>query len=229
MVPVMVRGAKPLGNRSAAGSDGCAARRWPGRLREVAVPGDELAAFAVAADPFEFAALGPVGGHLGGGGEFDGGVGRLVRAAARSLRRLARSIRATSCAGRLGRRSGSMCQAAMPSRSNSATSIVRTTAPVFMRGEVGRRLGRDRRRWRSRCCGEGDQVAADAAAEVGDPRGSRPARLAMRSDGFVGGDPFVGGLFEADAGEEHPVRLGKLCRRAAAQLDLFEQQMRLGG
>ena len=47
--------------------------------------------------------------------------------------------------------------------------------------------------------------------------------------GFVGGDPFVGGLFQAEAGEEHFVRLGKLCGRAAAEIDLFEQQVGLCG
>ena len=39
------------------------------------MPGDLLFAFVVAADPFEFAVFGPVGGRLGGGGEFDGCVG----------------------------------------------------------------------------------------------------------------------------------------------------------
>ena len=79
---------------------------------------------------------------------------------------------------------------------------------------------------------ECDEVAADAAAEVGEygsGRSTGSARLAAgEACGFVGGDPFVGGLFEADAGEEHSVGVGELCRRAAAQLDLLEQQMRLG-
>ena len=42
------------------------------------------------------------------------------------------------------------------------------------------------------------------------------------------GDPFVGGLLEADAREEHLVRLGKLGGRAAAEFGLLQQQMRLG-
>lgn len=46
-----------------------------GGEREVAVPGDELFAFAVAADPFEFAPIIPLDGRLGCGREFDGGVG----------------------------------------------------------------------------------------------------------------------------------------------------------
>ena len=45
-----------------------------GGEREVAVPGDELFAFAVAADPFELAVCGPVDWDLGGRGEFYGGV-----------------------------------------------------------------------------------------------------------------------------------------------------------
>ena len=45
-----------------------------GVLGERAVPSDLLAAFAVAADPFEFAALGPVGGDVGAGGELYGCV-----------------------------------------------------------------------------------------------------------------------------------------------------------
>ena len=45
-----------------------------GREREVAVPGNELFALAVAADPFEFAALGPFDRGDRGRREFDGGV-----------------------------------------------------------------------------------------------------------------------------------------------------------
>ena len=54
-------GAQALSRKRLA-SDRCAV--LAGRLREVAVPGDELAALAVAADPFELAALGPFGRRL---------------------------------------------------------------------------------------------------------------------------------------------------------------------
>ena len=79
---------------------------------------------------------------------------------------------------------------------------------------------------------EGHEVAADAAAEVGDSTaenggGDAPARWVVKRDGFVAGDPFVGGLFQAEAGEEHSLGVGKLCRRAAAEFDLLQQQMRL--
>ncbi len=78
---------------------------------------------------------------------------------------------------------------------------------------------------------EGLQIAADAAAEIGDyGRGrGRPGSLGCEACGFVPGDPFVSSLFQADAGEEHLVRLGKLGGRAAAEVGLFEQQMGLGG
>ena len=87
-------------------------------------------------------------------------------------------------------------------------------------GEVGNcRIAVDADGWA--ILGESLKVAADAAAEVGH-------RMAVEAGGFVAGDPFVGRLLEADAGEEHLVRLGKLGGRAAAEVGLVDQQVGAG-
>ena len=78
------------------------------------------------------------------------------------------------------------------------------------------------------------EVAADAAAEVGDGRGrgrrsrgrGRPGSLGFETGGFVAGDPFVGRLFQAEACEEQSFGVRKLCGRAAAEVDLLEEQVR---
>jgi hypothetical protein len=62
------------------------------------------------------------------------------------------------------------------------------------------------------------QIAADAAAQVGHCASGRSLRL-------IPGNPFVRGLFETDSREEQARRLREFGGRAAAQLDLFDEQM----
>ena len=223
--PVMVRASRA--NRSASW-------QWKDRLRgvgrvmrEVAVPGDELAAFAVAADPFQLAALGPFGGHFGGGREFDGGVRRLRDSSRSIVARFGWQHSSDVVRWPVGRRSGSMCQAAMPSRSKSATSIVRTAAPVLTAAKWAAMGSRSTPMAEPLVC-EREQVAADAAAEVGDDRGrERRGSLQKRAALYA--------ATHSSVACSRPMRVknmrcgvGKLCGRAAAQLDLLEQQMRLG-
>ena len=76
----------------------------------------------------------------------------------------------------VGRRSGSMCQASMPSKSKSATSIVRYDGAGVERREVGDDYGIEidaDARIAAVFARVASRVAADAAAEVGDDRASR--------------------------------------------------------
>jgi len=67
---------------------------------------------------------------------------------------------------------------------------------------------------------EGQQIAADAATEIGDRCVGRKAR------GFVAGRYVVGGLLQAALREEHLRGSGELLRAAATQVDLLGDQRR---
>ena len=211
------------------------ARRWPG-CGQVAVPGDELSAFAVAADPFQLAALGPIGGHLRCRREFHGGVWDVRK---QLLDRIeARFAESSDVVRRpAGRRSGSMCQAATPSRSKSST---RRSDFERRRHRVSKRLpakwaatgsrstpttARCALRMRVRSPPMPQQRSAIAAVR---PERGRPGSLSRRNRSALYA------ATHSSVACSRPMRVKNIrsawvnfAVRAAAQLDLFEQQMRL--
>ena len=101
------------------------------------MPGDELFALAVAANPFKLAAIRPVLRNRRGRGEFDGAVWaaseKLIDR--RNIGLVVIEIGRTS--PRSARRSGSMCQASTPSKSITVTSVCTNSRRGVDRGEVG--------------------------------------------------------------------------------------------
>ena len=117
---------------------------------EVAVPGDELAAFAVAADPFQFAASAQSAGTSVAGASLMAALGDCGEQALDGCEVWFAIFERGGASDRSGRRSGSMCQAATAVRSKSAASscgfdVAIEHAPVFTAAKCAA-MGRGRRR-----------------------------------------------------------------------------------